>query len=129
MGCFFLFFLFNYLIGGGGDWEVTAAGGYTLGIASCRPGALAVGVAHVSLRVGREIGTFQHERAFLLQGIRGLQFSGCLRLALARLFADCFVGEGIFRLVLGREWWFRRLQIRPFAFVAWPPRAGVVCSG
>lgn len=109
--------------------EVTVNAGYALGITSCGPGALAVGVAHVSLGVGREIGTFQHERAFLLQGIRGLQVSGCLRLALARLLANGFVGEGILRLVVGREWWFRRLQVRPFAFVAGPPGAGVVCSG
>lgn len=97
-------------------------------ITSCGPGALAVGVAHVSLRVGREVGTFQHERAFLLQGIRGLQVSGGLRLALARLLADCCVGEGIVRLILGGERWFRGLQVGPFAFVAWPPGPGMICS-
>lgn len=108
---------------------VTAAAGYALGIASSRPGALAVWVAHVSLRVGREVGTSQHERAFLLQGISGLQLRGCLRLALARLLADCCVGEGILGQFLGREWRFRGLQVGPFAFVAWPPGPGVVRSG
>lgn len=128
-----IFFLFVLLWkGGGGEgegMEVTASVGDALGITSCRPGALAEGVAHVSLRVGREIGTFQHEWAFLLQGIRGLQVSGCLRLALARLLDDCCVGKGILGLVLGRQWWFQRLQVGPFAFVAWPPGAGVVCPG
>lgn len=109
---------------------MSAAAVYALGITSCGPDALAVGVAHVSLRVGREVGAFQHERASLLQGIRGLQVSGWLRLALARLLADCCVGEGILRLVLGgREWCFQGLQVGPFAFVAWPPGPGVVCSG
>lgn len=102
------FFCLFFFFGGEGEGgtEVTASVGDALGITSCRPGALAEGVAHVSLRVGREIGTFQHEWAFLLQGIRGLQASGCLRLALARRLDDCCVGEGILRLVLGRQWWF-----------------------
>lgn len=89
---------------GTGDGKgVAAAAVYALCITSRGPGALAVGVAHVSLGVGREVGTFQHERAFLLQGIRGLQVSGSLRLALARLLADCCIGEGILRLFLGGE--------------------------
>lgn len=129
------FSLFSFLLWGEVvGWEegkkgVAAAAAYALGITSCGPGALAVGVAHVSLRVGREVGTFQHERAVLLQGIRGLQVSCRWRLALARLLADCCVGEGILRLVLGREWRFRGLQVRPFAFVAWPPGPGVICPG
>lgn len=84
-------------------------------------------MAHVSLGVGREIRTFQHQRAILPRGIHGLQLSGGLGVALVRLLADCCVVKAILRLVLDREWRLRGLQIGPFALVAWSPCPGVIC--
>ena len=84
-------------------------------------------MAHVSLGVGREVRTFQHQRAILLRGTCGLQLSGGLGVALVRLLADCCIAKAISSLVLGREWQLRGLQFGPFALVAWPPCPGVVC--
>lgn len=63
--------------------------------------------------------------------MRGRQLAGCLRLTLAwlLLLEACCIGQAILRLALGGQGSFRGLQVRPFAFVAWPPCPGVVCPG